>query len=415
MRRVTFFILIIIVISVFHCKRRNQKNILEELLQKNLEKFEEILKSPEAFKVQIIYTQINRDHINQPEFVTFKYHVDNDIYFYPASTVKLPVTVLALEKINQLAVNNLSKYSIMLTDSAYSGQTKVNYDSTAGNNKPSAAHYIKKIFLISDNDAFNRLYEFLGLSYINKSLDSKGYDDSRIMHRLSIPLSLEENQYTNPVRFYDNENQLIYQQDLVYTTENFLSTDQILLGDGHISADSLIPEPMDFSTKNFIPLDELHQMLISLIFPESVSLKNRFLLTPEDQQFLYTYMSMYPRESRDPFYGDGYKDNYCKFLMFGDRDGNIPDNIRIFNKIGLAYGFLVETAYILDFDEEIEFFLSAVIHVNRNRIYNDGVYEYDSIGFPFMGNLGRVIYHFERERFRQYVPDLSRFRLSYNK
>jgi len=415
MRLVTFFILVIIIISVFHCKRRNQKNILEELLQNNLEKFEEIMKNPEAFKVQILYTQINRDHNNQPEFVTFKYHVNNDIYFYPASTVKLPVAVLALQKINQLAIKDLTKYSIMLTDSAYSGQTKINIDSSAENNLPSVAHYIKKIFLISDNDAFNRLYEFLGLSYINKSLVSKGYDDSRITHRLSIPLSLEENQYTNPVRFYDNENQLIYQQDLVYTTENFFSKDQILLGDGHILADSLIRGPMDFSTKNYIPLDELHQMLISLIFPESITETNRFFLTSEDYEFLYTYMSMHPRESNDPYYGDQYEDNYCKFLMFGDRNGRIPENLRIFNKIGLAYGFLVESAYIVDFVAQLEFFLSAVIHVNENRIYNDGLYEYDSIGFPFMGNLGRMIYQFEKERSRQYVPDLSRFNISYDK
>ena len=57
----------------------------------------------------------------------------------------------------------------------------------------------------------------------------------------------------------------------------------------------------------------------------------------------------------------------------------------------------------------IEFFLSAGISVNRNRIYNDGVYEYDSTGFPFMGNLGRVVYQYEKERNRKYEPDLSEF------
>jgi hypothetical protein len=335
--------------------------------------------------------------------------VNSSEYFYPASTVKLSVALLALEKLNKLNIPGLSKSSIMITDSAYQGQTPVKMDTTAKNNFPSVAHYIKKIFLESDNDAFNRLYEFLGPEYINETLHQKGFEQTRITHRLSIPLSPEENRYTNPVRFYSMDNQLIYEQDLTYSSKNYIPEQQLLLGDGFISNDSLIEEPMDFSAKNFVPLEELHLMLISVVFPQQVDEKYRFDLTGEDRRFLFTYMSMYPRESQDPYYNDKYEDNYCKFLMYADKKGVIPENIRIFNKIGLAYGFLIETAYIIDFEKNIEFFLSAAILVNENRIYNDGVYEYDSVGFPFMGNLGRVIYQYEKNRNRKFIPDLSDF------
>jgi hypothetical protein len=81
--------------------------------------------------------------------------------------------------------------------------------------------------------------------------------------------------------------------------------------------------------------------------------------------------------------------------MFGDSKDVIPDNIKIYSKSGLAYGYLTDNAYIVDDINKIEFFLSATIHVNENQIYNDDNYEYDEIGLPFLAKLGRLIYDYE--------------------
>lgn len=393
----------------FQCQTSETDDLLEKLMARHPDFFKEILEHPEEYRVQILYTRINRDVKNRPQFRTFSFHVDPRQYFYPASMVKMPVAFLALEKIHQSKVPGLTKYSTMLTDSAYSGQSIVMEDSSAKDLRPSVAHYIRKIFLVSDNDAFNRLYEFLGPDYINYTLHEKGYRQTRIVHRLSIPLSVEENRYTNPVEFYNEQDQLIYKQDLKYSEGDFIPRTEILLGEGFILNDSLVNQPMDFTAKNFIPLAELHGMLVSFIFPGKIDSLDSFELSADDREFLLNYMSMYPGESDVPGYGEKYDDNYCKFLMFADQQGKIPDNIRIFNKIGLAYGFLIESAYIVDFKVNIEFFLSAMISVNRNRIYNDGIYEYDSTGFPFMGNLGRIIYQHEKKRNRKYEPDLNEF------
>ncbi len=40
--------------------------------------------------------------------------------------------------------------------------------------------------------------------------------------------------------------------------------------------------------------------------------------------------------------------SYGKFIIFGDSKKQIPDNIKIYNKVGYAYGTLTETAYITD-------------------------------------------------------------------
>jgi hypothetical protein len=111
-------------------------------------------------------------------------------------------------------------------------------------------------------------------------------------------------------------------------------------------------------------------------------------------------MSILPRESEFNEYRDygHYPDGYVKYFLYGDTKDPIPDYIKIYNKVGQAYGYLTDNAYIVDSKNKIEFLLSAVIYVNEDGIFNDDKYEYDEIGLPFLANLGRVIYGYELER-----------------
>jgi len=107
-------------------------------------------------------------------------------------------------------------------------------------------------------------------------------------------------------------------------------------------------------------------------------------------------------------------DGYCKFFMYGSVKEEIPDYIRIFNKVGLAYGFLTDNAYIIDTKNGLEFFLSAVIYVNENQILNDDVYEFKEKGLPFFTELGNRIYEHELNRQRIIKPDFSHLYLTEN-
>ncbi|MEQ9165879.1 MAG: serine hydrolase [Fulvivirga sp.] len=406
-------ILSIVLIMMFaSCQQEivEDENLVENLMKTDKEKFGDILNNPN-YEVQILYTQINRDSANNPQFKSFSYQLNPEQYFYPASTVKMPIAFLALEKLNELGIQGLDKSTTMLTDSAYSGQSPVASDSTSANGLPSIEHYIKKIFVVSDNDAYNRLYEFLGPEYINQKLTEKGFNNSVIQHRLSIALSSDENMHTNPARF-TNGDSIIYSQPLTKSNWSYTPKNEILKGVGYINgSDSLVNEPFNFTYKNWIPLADLQGMLKDLMFPNS---SNKFNLKEGDYKFLYQYMSQLPRETSYPDYkADSLPDGYCKFLMYSTED-KIPENIRIFNKIGQAYGYLIDNALIIDFENGVEFLLSAVISVNDNQIYNDGVYEYDEVGMPFMENLGRLIYDYELKRKRAFKPDLSRFRTTYD-
>lgn len=400
-----------------HLWSQSEANILKRLLSSQPKYFDTLLNNAEKHEIQIIYTQINRDEQNKPSFQTFTFGLDSSRYFYPASMVKFPVALLALEKLNQLKINGLDKDTPLHIKAARDPQEEVKKDTTSPNGLASIGHYIKKIFLVSNNDAFNRLYEFLGQQYINQTLTQKGYKDIQITHRLAnSDFDEESNRYTNPIEFFQDE-YVIYQQPEVYNDSIIppLNLKNLKKGRAYINKDrKKVAEPFDFSRRNFMSLATMHQILQATIFPESVPPSLRFQLTEDDYNFLYKCMSMLPRESKHPQYKEDYhQDSFVKFILYGDSKDTIPPNIRIFNKVGLAYGFLTDNAYVVDFEAKTEFLISAVIYVNENKVLNDNRYEYEKIGFPFFQRLGQVIAEYEKTRPRQFLPDLSRFQVDY--
>src|SRR5687767_2758039 len=174
--------------------------------------FDSIIAKKDEYRLQVIYTQIDRGRNNMPKFTTHYFNVQPDQYFYPASTIKLPIAILALQKLRELKIPGLDRNTTMITETAFAGQTAVYNDPASEDGRPTIASYIKKILLVSDNDASNRLYEFLGQEYINSKLHKMGFDDAQILHRLSINMSEEENRNTNPIRFLDAEGKLIYEK-----------------------------------------------------------------------------------------------------------------------------------------------------------------------------------------------------------
>jgi hypothetical protein len=410
----TFCWIILTALAACNGRITESDRLLEDLMKSRPEAFEHILENPDSLEIQIIYTQINRDNQNNPSFRTFYFNTDSTRYFYPASTVKLPMALLALEYLNELGIKGLSKETPMFHDSAYSGQLSVTSDTTSATGLPSVAHYVKKILVVSDNDAHNRLYELLGQRETNVRLQAKGYD-VRFLHRLERALSPDENRHTEAVTFRNGSN-VVFHQPMQVSTDSIEAPKREFKGRGFYRGDSLIHEPFDFTYKNAYPLTAQHRLLRALLFPETVAPSARFQLSEEDYRFVYQYMSQLPAETAyPPYYRDtaNYYDAYCKFLLYGAQREPMPEYIRIFNKVGDAYGYLIDNAYVVDFKNQVEFMLSAVILCNSDGVFNDGEYDYQSLGYPFMKNLGEVVYEYEMKRERTVKPDLSRFKLTY--
>lgn len=370
---------------------------------------------PAKYRLQVVYTQVNRDRSNNPSFKNLYYNYDSSVYFYPASMVKLPLAIMALEKIGKMKSAGIDKYTTIVFDSSQTWQRPLYRDSTSEMQVPSIAHFIKKIFLISDNDAYNRLYQFLGQQHIHRRLKELGYPAVRITRQF-LGLTQEQNRYTNQVRFLSADGKTLHTQPGAYNGDSLQFGQPTFVAKGYMNRyDSLVNEPMNFTTHNRMTLAELQRMLQTLLFPASVPPKNRYALSEEDYKFLYRYLSQYPSETSYPKYDTTeFYDSYAKFF-FRDSTDRIPPGVRVFNKTGWAYGFLTDVSYVVDFNNKIEYMLSATIYVNEDEILNDNKYEYNSVGYPFLRGLGKLIHEYEKSRKRAFAPDLSRFRVEYEK
>ncbi len=376
-----YIFIITLLLATIACSK---KSPLQNALSSDKEIIKKVMSDPEGFEVQVLFTQIDRDKNGAPSFTDYEYQVNDSIYFYPASTVKFPIAVLALEKLKELQDRGtpIDKETFFITqnDTLYS----------------TIAKEITKIFAVSDNGAYNRLFEFLGQDYINKKLKSKKITGS-ISHRLSAFHSHNPQTQSLIFKSAPQDSTILYRQEGIKNKIlPKLNLKKVLKGDGYIYRDTLLQKPKDFSEKNHLPITSLHEMMKRLHFPENFEFSERFNLQDKDHQFIIKTMNILPYEAG--YDQEKYYHSYGKFFMFGDKKEKIPGHFKIYNKVGYAYGYLTDCAYIKDTQNDIEFILTATIHVNQNRIYNDNNYEYDEIGIPFLAELGRQLYEQEKHR-----------------
>ncbi len=384
--------------------------LIANLLQIKSDKFKTVLSNPRKYEIQIIYTQINHKENGLPELTQYHYQLNPKQYFYPASLVKLPLSALALEKCNQL---NIASNADMITLTNHHCQKEVSIDSSSATFKPNIANYVKRMMLVSDNDSYSRVYEFMGADEIKKRMLQLDLKNTDIIHRFDPACNSADNLFFNPIIFINEKGDTIYKQaaSSSVTYKNYKYLKKTKGRAFYNTRGKLIRKPKVFTQNNVMPLQEINDFLITLMYPALVPLEKRLQLKDEDYKMLLKAMRQYPRESDFPNYdGRKFEDSFKKYLLLGDYHDSIKtDSLRIFNVVGQSYGWLADCAYFVDHKNKVDFFLSAVIYVNANQVLNDGKYEYKSIGFPFLTNLGRLIYDYERSRNRNNFGSFEKF------
>ena len=404
-----YFIRLSVVVSM-SCNTNQSENTLNEIVDSMSAEFPNVVRNPEKHRLQILYTKIDRNQNNEPIFNTYSFGVDRSRYFYPASSTKLPIAVLTLEKARMINEVNIYDNFQILPGPVYKNGLEMDISSESG--YPSLAHSVRSVFIISDNSASNYLYDFLGRDYINERLWDLNLSSVRIRHRLSINLSEKENRFTHPMNFFDKSKIIYKQESQIASIPLKLNVKDFKIGKYHFFEGDKKSGPLDFSTKNYMNLEDQHELLKRLIFPKIYSKEKQFNLNDSDYRFLYKEMSILPRQSDYPSFPDydKYYDGHCKFFLYGDTKNKIPDNIKIFNKVGIAYGFVLDNAYIIDIKNNVEFLLTAVIYNNPNETMNDDDYDYEKTSIPFLASLGRKVYDLELTRYKKVLPDFQLFK-----
>jgi hypothetical protein len=305
----------------------------------------------------------------------------------------MPVAAFALEKLHSLSVFGIDEFTPILPLSDFQ---------CLGVMKESKAipqtinDLIYKVFVHSDNEAYNYLYEFCGQAYINNRLQEMGFANARIVEKIAN-CRAEQNRITGPIAFYTNQ-ELFH----IEGREDKLELIQPLkinakIGKGYLWNGKYIPAPKDFSGANFLSLKDLHTIMMAIHLPNTIPEKQQFRLTSNDLQLLKKAMSTLPSQFfADSCFAKQIPDNRMKYL-FGQKD-TIPAYFKIYNKVGLAHGFISDCSFFEDSKNGIRFALSAVMYVNEDGILNDGKYEYNSIGIPFLRRLGEIVYQYELKK-----------------
>eukprot|EP00899_Mesostigma_viride_P026256 jgi/Mesvir1/6815/Mv09005-RA.1 len=377
-------------------------------------RFSPVLENPEKYRFQVLLSEVtppggHGPGSNRPSLVRHAFRVDHE-YFYPASTVKLCAAIAALQKLTQLsktygvpltASTPLALYPLFASpslslDKSSAAEDDVERELTK--TSMTVADEVRKIFLVSDNAAFNRLYDFVGHKTLNASMWAAGLTSTRLRSRVSVVCSEEESKLTPAVEIaapYFRASLPPRRSDLHLGDSSGLPG--ITVGCGFVAPDDcLVDHPLDFSQKNRISLLDLQDALVQLFVPEAwhgggVGIRPGFGLTSEHLALLKEAMGAYPRHSTNPTYATkDYPDDYGKFFLPGVRRVRDERAIRIYNKIGRAYGFTIDNSYIVDAETGRGFFLSAVLYTNANGILNDDKYEYESLADGFLADLGEV-------------------------
>ena len=343
-----------------------------------------ILKDKDKYEIQILYTEVSKDKLGQTEFTDFQFQLNDQKYFYPASTIKLPITVMTLSKINELRAvgSNISLKSKINISLINNKKEIIVKDSIT-----SFQNLIADVFLVSDNSASNVLIDFIGYNYFNSSMSNLGFENTYLNHKF------------NPDPFVDSswiitniDNDTISSNENKITVSASIDISNLKKGNKRFINGEIINEPLDFISKNRSSLTDMHNIIKNLIYPE-VTL-SKFNLNVEDYDFLRYWMSRFTFEDLGAKYiGDEkFFNSYNKFFVHGmDTIINNTD-IRVYNKIGQAYGTSTDSAYIKNYKEDVEFFLTATIYTNENKIINDNIYEYGETAIPFLSKLSKAIY-----------------------
>ena len=213
-------------------------NPIELIIKKREPQLKPVYKNKENHNLQILYTKVVRDSLGMPSFIEYDYKVDSNQYFYPASTMKLPIVALTLQKINELRNTgiNITVESKILLLSADQITTETTFKDL-----------IAKVFLVSDNSASNILINFLGYNYFNKQMREKGLNTIVLNHKFNPDPYVK-----NDWKIYTLDRDLISKDEVQEVIEHN-SLDNLRQGKSQILNGEEVATPFNFKTNVFNP------------------------------------------------------------------------------------------------------------------------------------------------------------------
>jgi len=338
------------------------------------------------YRVQIRYTDI--DETNSLNTIA----IGEQLYFFPASTVKLIVAAFVLE-IVQTKDLKLSDYIVFNQDVNCGNSLFV---TNSKKKEVSIGEMLEEMLIVSDNNHYNAFFHFVTPGYMKERLDEMGLSDVKIFRSFTGCNEIEHLK-TNSYSVYRNDSLITSFAGSQFDVDEFKSkytySEEKRIGAYNMQGKDIFPGPYNFNYNLELPLDDLHAILLRIYQPRLFTESQCFKLNEVSLSYLKKQLEAYPSQLRNNKFKDGnkYPDQLYKYAIIGE--GKVlTDSLTLGSKLGLSYGFVTETAYVIDQKHDIEFALSISIYCNKNKTVNDGIYEYESIARPVISRISNMLY-----------------------
>ena len=391
-----FTIVLILVLPYFVFSQNNQFNndsLLTEILKSDDSLLNEVLSNQSKYQFQLMYTKVLKD---KNGYQLEKHSLnENKYYFNPASLIKLPLLIIALEKMSSLREYGVDLDSRILMHTCSCDEDTDGYIAQSKN--PTFRQLMRELMIMSDNDAYNFLYDFVGYDYFNKRYRELGFDGFLMKRRFTSNCSDALNKWYGGIAFLNSENEIIYQQDCDTAKQNYaIDSVKYLLkaGESYLENGLLLQGPKDFSNNNYLNFTQINDLFQNIFFSNDfdeqfkidIAYKSDFISTLKD----------YPKDLLNSKYNSvNTPDWFYKFFIDTIAMNTKDKSLKIYNKVGMAGGFISDLSYIVDETHDVRYFLSATLLAKKDDVINNGKNNYYDFGIPFFRKIGSLFYNYE--------------------
>ena len=345
-----------------------------------------VMRDPRERRLQIV-ARFFKTPGASPQRVSYREDAE---YFYPASAIKLFASLAALRwwseerETRGLTLDTPLRYC--------SPRCRGRDRSNLVGGRITLRHELRKLHLVSSNEAFNRVYDLVGHERLHREL-LPFFPSLRVRHRLNTFEDAETCLSSPAVEVLGERGawKLPPRRSGLQLEPHPVSARQ-RVGDRFVDPHQheLVEEPLDFTLKNGIRLEDFQQALLSLYMPRHAT-HPRFAdgIYRPWLDALRAMMEEDPLHSENPRYrSQSQSELRFKPLLRGLLQRRQRSQLRYSNKAGKAYGFHIENAYIEDQESGRRVFITIGLYVNSDRTLNNNRYEYRRESIPLFQAVG---------------------------
>lgn len=365
----------------------SDQNLITLILKGKDSTVDHVINNADKYHFQIILSLVDNNN-GKEEVISFDINKDKH-YFGPASLIKFPVAIVAAEKLSALK----NQYDVGLDDSISVETCSCDKNTVSYFKKtspPTFRQLLRETMIMSSNPGYNFFYNFLGREAFNTRISELGYERINLRNRFYLPCPENEQSLFGGIRFYAADGTEKYAINCVASKGNWLNSEEWphLAGTKHKENGKWVNGPKSYLNGNYVSLGEAHEMMISLMNTDS----DAYTIDAEIRQVLIDALGSFPRELKSTHFPGPYPDHYYKFFLDPSVMNTSDGELRIYNKVGIASGFISDVSFFHNRSTGLKFYLSAAMMPKKDGIPDNGKYDYYSIGIPVFRKIGAMIY-----------------------